>query len=281
MALHQYFVQLKPFVLPLLSADMSRGLDDFHSSYVYRVLRPDEDFNSHLHCCDIKSTRSIDQHIADGLKIPSHFISTTSSLTNALKWLNTSNKKCFPRYFNIRSVIVRIDISIIKSKYPNIASTSYDLSKTTNREHFLKTDRQKGYAAAYSEVVFTVIIPKEAVYVEYIVGMGNIGSNTVPNNSSFLIDRLMELFSEEETDIFDLLKQKGPVKRPVPPTMFTQSSLASQLPILPDEAQFIPPRRTPHGPVPSSSTYESNQKEYIESLRKMLAGMPPDADFFS
>eukprot|EP00800_Vazella_pourtalesii_P017999 TRINITY_DN5672_c0_g1_i1.p1 TRINITY_DN5672_c0_g1~~TRINITY_DN5672_c0_g1_i1.p1 ORF type:complete len:273 (-),score=53.01 TRINITY_DN5672_c0_g1_i1:197-982(-) len=261
---------------------MSRGLDNFHPSSVYRVLRPDEDFNSHLHCCDIKSTRRIDQHIADGLTVPSHFISTTSSLANALKWLNTSNKKCFPRYFNIRSVIVRINISIIKSKYPNIASTAYDLSNSANRDHFLKTDRQKGYAAAYSEVVFTVIIPKEAVYVEYIVGMGNIGSNTVPNDSSFLIKKLMALFSEEDTDVFDFLTQKEPVKHPVPYSpILTQSSLTSQLPILPDEAQFAPPRRVPRDPIPSSSTYEPSQIKYIDSLKKMLAGMPPDADFFS
>ena len=260
---------------------MSRGLDNFHSSYVYRVLRPNEDFNSHLHCCDIKSTRRIDQHVADGLKVPSHFISTTSSLANALKWLNTSNKKCFPVYFNIRSVIVRIDISIIKSKYPNIASTAYDLSSTTNREHFLKTDRQKGYAAAYSEVVFTVIIPKEAVYVEYIVGMGNIGSNTVPNDSSFLIKELMGLFSGEDNNpIFDLFRQKETVKHPAPPSLlYTQSSLTSQLPVLPDEAQFTTTRGVPQGPVPSSSAYENSQKSYIDSLKKMLAAMPPDADF--
>ena len=69
---------------------MSKGLDNFHSRFVYRVLRPEEDFDNHLLCCDIMSDRTLDQHVEDGLTVPSHFISTTSSLINAIKWMNKS-----------------------------------------------------------------------------------------------------------------------------------------------------------------------------------------------
>ncbi|KAI6646888.1 hypothetical protein LOD99_9080 [Oopsacas minuta] len=243
---------------------MSLGLDSFHSQCVYRVLRPDEDFNNHLFCCDIKSNRTIDQHIADGLKIPSHFISTTSSLANAVKWLNTSNRKCFLRYFNIRSVIVRIDISIIKTKYPIIASTAYDLSSVVNRNHFLKTEIQKKYSAAYSEVVFNSIIPKEAVFVEFIVGMGNIGSPSVRNDTSILYETMSEILGEENTEFLEIFKQKE--KEHGSPIT---SQTSSRLPI-----QQALGHSPPIDQVPPLNTYLPNQKEYIETLLKLL-GRPP------
>ena len=153
---------------------MSRGLDKFNSSYVYRVLRPNEDHTSDLTCCAPRSRRTVDEHVATGLKDPSRFISTTSSRERALKWLETANEKSSWRYNNSREMIVRIDVDLIKREYPELADSAYDLTNDMNRNHFLKTMKQRSFSAAYNEVVFKDVIPREAVSVEYVRGIGTV-----------------------------------------------------------------------------------------------------------
>ena len=149
---------------------MSIGLDNFHSRYVYRVLRPDEDPHENLTCKDFNSIRSIAQHVQTGLRIPSQYISTTRSFEKAKLWLETADEKTYQKYRNKRTTIVKIDVSKIKSKYPQIAKSAIDLTRVINRNHFLENDSQIRFAGAYEEVVFVHYIPSEVVTVEYTKG---------------------------------------------------------------------------------------------------------------
>ena len=81
--------------------------------------------------------------------------------------METADEKTYRKYRNKRSVIVKIDIELIKWKYPNVANSAYDLSNSNNRNCFLENDRQKSFAGAYSEIAFKHSIPSEAVSVCY------------------------------------------------------------------------------------------------------------------
>ena len=151
---------------------MARGLDTFHSEYLYRVLRPNESPDKNLVCCDRFSLRTIDQHVESGLNDPSRFISTTSDFKAALKWLNKANEKCIMRYLNVRRVIVRIDVKLLKWKYSRIAAYAYDLSNSFNRDLFLKTEKQKKFSESYHEVVFIDEIPSDVFSTYYILEEG-------------------------------------------------------------------------------------------------------------
>ena len=146
---------------------MSLGLDNLHSRYVYRVLRPDEDPSENLTCKDPYSIRSIAQHVESGLRIPSKYISTTSSFEKAKKWLETANEQTSWKYKKKRTTIVSIDVSEIKSNYPKIAKSAIDLTEAQNRNYFLETEKQEKFACAYQEVMFVKCIPSEVVTVVY------------------------------------------------------------------------------------------------------------------
>ena len=103
---------------------MSLGLDKLSSRYVYRVLRPDEDPHEDLSCKDSTSKRSLAEHVETGLRTPSRYISTTVSFEKAKQWLETADERTSRRYRNKRTTIVRIDISEIKSRYPQIANSA-------------------------------------------------------------------------------------------------------------------------------------------------------------
>ena len=158
---------------------MSLGLEDLNVRYVYRVLRPDEDPNEDIACKAPHSNRSISEHIATGLRTPSKFISTTSSLESAHKWLQTSDERTSSRYGNRRTTIVRIDVGLLKQRYPRIADSAVDLTTHYNRNVFLEDERQMRFAGAYKEVLFVGRIPSEAVNIEY-----KRGQRIVPNESS-------------------------------------------------------------------------------------------------
>ena len=158
---------------------MSLGLDNFIARYVYRVLRPDEDPSEDIACKAPHSNRSISEHIATGLRTPSKFISTTSSLESAHKWLQTSDERTSSRYGNRRTTIVRIDVDLLKQRYPRIADSAVDLTTHYNRNVFLEDERQMRFAGAYKEVLFVGRIPSEAVSIEYKREQG-----IVPNESS-------------------------------------------------------------------------------------------------
>ena len=158
---------------------MSLGLDDLNVRYVYRVLRPDEDPNEDIACKAPHSNRSISEHIATGLRTPSKFISTTSSLESAHKWLQTSDERTSSRYGNRRTTIIRIDVGLLKQRYPRIADSAVDLTTHYNRNVFLEDERQMRFAGAYKEVLFVGRIPSEAVSIEY-----KRGQRIVPNESS-------------------------------------------------------------------------------------------------
>ena len=131
------------------------------------MIRPDEDPHKNLTCKDPNSFRSIAQHVESGLRIPSQYISTTSSLEKAKKWLETANEQTSRKYMNERTTIVSIDVSEIKSKYPQIAKSAIDLTDDPNRNYFLETEKQLKFACAYQEVLFVKRIPSEVVAVVY------------------------------------------------------------------------------------------------------------------
>ena len=180
---------------------MSRGLDCFHSNYVYRVLRPNENPSSDLTCRAPRSVRTISQHVATGLKNPSRYISTTSSMDKALKWIETANEKSFARYGNKRKIIVRIDVDYLKTNYPEIADSAYDLTIEFNRDRFLKRVKERRFSCAYNEVVFLDRIPSEAVSIEYIHGEGFVDRN---KPASSCIQRHKQVTSDIYSGIDDL-----------------------------------------------------------------------------
>ena len=97
-------------------------------------------------------------------------------MDRAVKWMGTADNKTSRKYKNERSVIVEIDIKLIKRKYPDVANSAYDLSNSSNRNHFLKNTKQKSFARAYSEIVFEHDIPSEAVSVCYTTKDGYVNS---------------------------------------------------------------------------------------------------------
>ena len=157
---------------------MSQGLDNCTSPYVYRVLRPNETLNQDLKCSDANSDMTIDQFIETGLKLPSKFISTTTSKKCARRWMWRADTFTSKQYGNKRSIIVKININLIKNKYKNLANSAYDLTEKKNREHFLKNLKQKKFAIAYKEIVFQNMIPSEAISLVYKKG------SSVPSSNS-------------------------------------------------------------------------------------------------
>ena len=147
---------------------MSTGLDKDSSRYVYRVLRPDEDPKKNLTCKDSSSKRSLAEHVETGLTVPSQYISTTSSLEKAKKWLGTADKNTSQEYGNKRSTIVKIDVAKVRSEYPQIAESAIDLTKEKNRNYFLENKTQRDFADAYQEVIFPKCIPSKVVTVEHV-----------------------------------------------------------------------------------------------------------------
>ena len=94
--------------------------------------------------------------------------------------METADGKTSRKYKNKRSVIVKIDIELIKWKYPNVANSAYDLSNSSNRDYFLTNERQKTFACAYSEIVFERYIPSEAVSVYYTTKDGYVNRQKFP-----------------------------------------------------------------------------------------------------
>ena len=166
---------------------MSRGLDNFHSQYLYRVLRPNESPNKDLVCCDPSSPRTIDEHVETGLTQPSRFISTTSDSNAAHRWLDKANEMCIFRHFNIRTVIVKIDVQLLKSRYSQIAAAAYDLSNSLNRNAFLKTEKQNKFSESYHEVVFMDRIPSDVFSIFSILGNEFITNNKINNTESSIL----------------------------------------------------------------------------------------------
>ena len=84
-------------------------------------------------------------------------------------------------------MIVRIDVDLIKSEYPELSDSAYDLTNDRNRNHFLCSIKQRKFSAAYNEVVFKDIIPLEAVSLEYVRGIGTVRSTQARAPSSTTI----------------------------------------------------------------------------------------------
>ena len=162
---------------------MSLGLHNYYGRYVYRVLRPDEDpYNITSLSPEYQCT--IGQHVEYGLRFPSVFISTTSTLQCAYKWLDTANTLTSHIYGNMRTRIVMIDVDLIKQRYPNVARSAIDLTNWQNREVFLENHKQKCFAAAYNEIVFQYFIPPEAVNVVYTAEY-SYNTNIIRNNPTY------------------------------------------------------------------------------------------------
>ena len=144
---------------------MSRGLDSCNYIHLYRTLRPDESPHRDIVCKDRRSNRSVGEHVEDGLKYPSRFISATASFERAERWRDTSFTYRGPEYSHQsrRTTIIEIDLKLLKQKYPEVANSAYDFTHPRVRSNFLTNELQMDYARAYREVVFDTRIPLEAI----------------------------------------------------------------------------------------------------------------------
>ena len=69
-----------------------RGMNDFDGDYVYRVLRKDENSKKDLKCKDNSANKEISEHIMNGSREKSQFISTTASKKKAESFAYNSVK---------------------------------------------------------------------------------------------------------------------------------------------------------------------------------------------
>ena len=151
-----------------------KGLLNLGSDYVYRALRTDEDPYKNIVSTAPNSKRCIDEHVKDGLKFPSRYISTSVSFELADKWRTTSYKKNLMKYKR-GTTIVKIDINYIKRNHLHTYNSAYDFTKRENRNLYLD-GRSSGYARGYREVVFDRSIPFQAISNIYIQGKGWVGT---------------------------------------------------------------------------------------------------------
>ena len=151
-----------------------KGLLNLGSDYVYRALRTDEDPYKNIVSTAPNSKRCIDEHVKDGLKFPSRYISTSVSFELADKWRTTSYKKNLMKYKR-GTTIVKIDINYIKRNHLLTYNSAYDFTKRENRNLYLD-GRSSGYARGYREVVFDRSIPFQAISNIYIQGKGWVGT---------------------------------------------------------------------------------------------------------
>ena len=89
-----------------------KGLQNLKEDFLYRALRTDEDPYKDIVCKDPSSNRTIDQHVKDGLKFPSKYISTTASFNLAERWIRTS---AYKSSYKRGTTIVKIDVNHFKS----------------------------------------------------------------------------------------------------------------------------------------------------------------------
>ena len=93
------------------------GLHNLQENFLYRALRNDEDPYRDIVCKDPNSNRTIDEHVKDGLKFPSKYISTTAKFDLAQTWIETSVRKS---NYKRGTTIIKIDM-----KYLSNTTSSY------------------------------------------------------------------------------------------------------------------------------------------------------------
>ena len=162
-----------------------QGLHNLKEDFLYRALRTDEDPYRNIECKDRRSNRTVDEHVKDGLKFPSMYISTTASFYLAQKWINTSQHFC--SQYNRSTTIVKIDVKHLKSRYmyDSLVRSAYNFTEEAVRDAFL-TGYSKSYAETYQEVVFEGLIPVSAICDIYVEGKGWIGTEPTPISISTL-----------------------------------------------------------------------------------------------
>ena len=154
-----------------------QGLHNFTGEFVYRLLRPDEDPYKDIVCKDPNSNHSISQHVKEGLRVPTRFISTSASFSAAKDWISTSHASRPSEYSHLerRNTIVKISVEYIKNRYPAVAQSAYNFTDESVRCKYLG-GVQLGYARRYEEIDFEKTIPKEAITNIYVVGKEWIGT---------------------------------------------------------------------------------------------------------
>ena len=148
------------------------GLHNLEEDFLYRALRTDEDPYKDIVCKDPNSNRTIDQHVKDGLKFPSKYISTTASFNLAEKWIGTS---AYMSFYKRGTTIVKIDVNRLKSIFPHLVNSAYNFTKEDVIDAFLTGD-SKRFASRYDEVVFENYIPLCAICNIHVEGKGWIGT---------------------------------------------------------------------------------------------------------
>ena len=145
-----------------------RGLHNLNQQFLYRALRTDENPHQDIVSKAPHINRPINDHVRDGLKNPSNYISTTTSFDSAKKWINTSARES---NYQRGTTIVKIDVSLIKSGYPDLCDSAYNFTDTSVRDRFLG-DPSCDYARAYKEVVFSGRIPSQTICDTHVDGRG-------------------------------------------------------------------------------------------------------------
>ena len=147
------------------------GLHNLQENFLYRALRNDEDPYRDIVCKDPNSNRTIDEHVKDGLKFPSKYISTTAKFDLAQTWIETSVRKS---NYKRGTTIIKIDMKYLKNNYPDLVNSAYNFTNDIVRSSFLSKD-SCNYARKYEEVVFERFIPSKVICDIYVEGKGWIG----------------------------------------------------------------------------------------------------------
>ena len=151
-----------------------QGLHNLREDFLYRALRTDEDPYRNIECKDRRSNRTVDEHVKDGLKFPSMYISTTASFDLAQRWINTSRYVC--SQYDRSTTIVKIDVNHLKSRYGSLVRSAYNFTEEAVIDAFL-TGKSRRFAERYEEVVFERSIPVSAISDIHVQGRGWIGTS--------------------------------------------------------------------------------------------------------
>ncbi|XP_062586003.1 uncharacterized protein LOC134247687 [Saccostrea cucullata] len=127
--------------------------DSDSDKYLYRLLRPDETYNSGIFPKNRHSYTSLEDHVSSGSRstIGSKFISCSKSLEKIMRFARMIRRSW---RHEVRH-IVRIDRTLMGSDVEEI-----DLTDTSVRETHLTSDRSRRNSLRFDEII---LVPKECI----------------------------------------------------------------------------------------------------------------------
>ena len=257
---------------------MSRGLDNFDGEFVYRLLRPDESPYKDIVCKDPSASLKICQHVQEGLKIPSQFISTTASFEAARDWIETSHRRRPFQYSSLkcRDTIIKISVDYIKDNHPEIANSAYDFTDEDVRSSHLR-GLPLGYAIRYQEIDFEGTIPKEAIADIFVVYRGWIG--TIPPVARTVNTPTRKARVPPQSPIAARVAPQSPIAARVAPQSPIAARVAPQSPIAARVAPQSPiaARVAPQSPIAARVAPQSPIAARVPRQSPIAARVPPQS----